>query len=107
MLSLETDPRSPEHGQYGFLQELVRHVAYEMLARRERETSTSPPRRTSSESLGDDEVAEVIAAHYVDAFRLRARTPTTQPRSGIEARDWLTRAGERATSLAATAEAQR
>src|SRR6266511_3883619 len=36
VLGLQADPRSPEHGQYGFLQDLVRHVAYETLSRRER-----------------------------------------------------------------------
>ena len=33
---MQADPRSPEHGQYGFLQDLVRHVAYETLSKRER-----------------------------------------------------------------------
>ena len=36
LLSVQTDPRSPERGQYGFLQELVRTVAYETLSRRDR-----------------------------------------------------------------------
>ncbi len=36
VLVLESDPRSPERGQYGFLQALVQHVAYETLARRDR-----------------------------------------------------------------------
>src|SRR5262249_11840040 len=36
IVSLQSDPRSPEHGQYAFLQDLVRHVAYETLPRRER-----------------------------------------------------------------------
>src|SRR5262249_8915003 len=36
VLGLQTDPRSPEHGQYGFLQDLVRRVAYETLSKRER-----------------------------------------------------------------------
>ncbi len=34
--AVQADPRSPERGQYGFLQDLVRRVAYETLARRER-----------------------------------------------------------------------
>ena len=42
VLSLQADPRSPEHGQYGFLQDLVRRVAYETLARRDRKAA--PPR---------------------------------------------------------------
>ena len=28
VFSIQSDPRSPEHGQYGFLQDLVRRVAY-------------------------------------------------------------------------------
>ncbi len=36
VLGVQSDPRSPEHGQYGFLQDLVRHVAYETLSKRER-----------------------------------------------------------------------
>ena len=36
MLALETDPRSPERGQYAFVQALIREVAYGTLARRER-----------------------------------------------------------------------
>src|SRR5439155_6660826 len=36
VLGLQADVRSPEHGQYGFLQDLVRHVAYETLSRHER-----------------------------------------------------------------------
>ena len=36
VLGLQADPRSPEHGQYGFLQDLVRRVAYETLPKRDR-----------------------------------------------------------------------
>ena len=36
VLSVQADPRSPERGQYGFLQDLVRTVAYETLSKRER-----------------------------------------------------------------------
>ena len=43
VLGVQTDPRSPEHGQYGFLQDLVRHVAYETLSKRERRARISLP----------------------------------------------------------------
>src|SRR5207247_5439770 len=33
VLELELDPRSPERGQYGFVQSLIREVAYGTLAR--------------------------------------------------------------------------
>ena len=36
VLGLQSDPRSPEQGQYTFLQDLLRHVAYETLPKRER-----------------------------------------------------------------------
>ena len=36
VLSLQADPRSPERGQYGFLQDLVKRVAYETLSKRDR-----------------------------------------------------------------------
>ena len=106
VLSLQTDPRSPEHGQYGFLQDLVRHVAYETLARRERRTRHLAAAAYLEQSLGEDEVAEVIAAHYVAAFEA---APDAEDASEIraKARDALTRAGERATALAASAEAHR
>src|SRR4029453_19589322 len=34
LLAVQADPRSPDHGQYGFLQDLLRRVAYETLAKR-------------------------------------------------------------------------
>ena len=36
VLSLSSDPLSPERGQYGFLQDLVKKVAYDTMSRRER-----------------------------------------------------------------------
>ena len=68
VLSLQTDPRSPEHGQYGFLQDLVREVAYETLSRRDRAHATSRRRRTSTRASVRTRVGEVIAAHYVAAY---------------------------------------
>ena len=53
VLSIQADPRSPEHGQYGFLQDLVRAVAYETLSKRERRRDTSQrPRIWSGPSAG-------------------------------------------------------
>ena len=45
VLGVQADPRSPEHGQYGFLQDLVRHVAYETLSKRERRAAAPRRRR--------------------------------------------------------------
>ena len=106
VLSLQTDARSPEHGQYGFLQDLVRHVAYETLSRRERRSRHLAAAAYLEESLAEDEVAEVIAAHYLAAYEA---APDTEDAAEIrtKARDALTRAGDRATALAASAEAHR
>ena len=48
---MQADPRSPEHGQYGFLQDLVRHVAYETLSKRERRAQAPRGRRGPERSL--------------------------------------------------------
>jgi len=108
LLFLDTDPRSPERGQYGFLQALVQRVAYETLSRRDRKAKHLAAARYLAEQAGidPDEIAEVVATHYLDAHRAE---PGAADAASIknEARSWLTRAGERATSLAATEDALR
>ena len=70
LLTIDADPRSPERGQYGFLQALVQRVAYETLAKRERgrlhRAAASYLERDAG--IDPDEIAEVIAAHHRDAF---------------------------------------
>ena len=108
LLYLETDPFSPERGQYGFLQALVQRVAYETLARRDRKAKHLAAARylTADAGLDPDEIAEVIAAHYLDAAQADEDAPDVGE-IRAEARAWLERAGDRATSLAAAEEAQR
>jgi tetratricopeptide (TPR) repeat protein len=108
VLSIQADPRSPERGQYGFMQDLLKRVAYETLPRRERKARHLAVATYLLESWGEaeHEVVEVVASHYVDAFDA---DPTAADSSTIKAnaRDMLARAGERAASLAASEEAQR
>ena len=108
LLYLDNDPFSPERGQYGFLQALVQRVAYETLSRRDRKAKHLAAAEYLARSAGvdPDEIAEVVAAHYLDAFRAdeNAEDAAEIRTSG---RNWLERAGERATSLAAAEEAQR
>jgi predicted ATPase/class 3 adenylate cyclase len=108
LLTLQTDPRSPERGQYGFLQALVQRVAYETLARQERKARhlAAAAYLESDAGLDPDEIAEVIAAHYLDAC---AADPDADDASSIkdQAREWLLRAGERAAALAAPEDAGR
>jgi predicted ATPase/class 3 adenylate cyclase len=108
LLVLDTDPRSPERGQYGFLQALVQRVAYDTLSRHDRKAKHLAAARYLADEAGidPDEIAEVIAAHYVDAARAD-ETAADAPDITAHARSWLERAGERAASLAAADEAQR
>ncbi|HEY8774368.1 MAG TPA: AAA family ATPase, partial [Gaiellaceae bacterium] len=107
LFGLQADPRSPEHGQYGFLQDLVRHVAYETLSKRERQARHLAAAAHLEASFADeDEVVEVLASHYLDAYQ---SVPDAEDAAEIKAkaREMLRRAGERAASLAAAREAQR
>ena len=69
VLGVQADPRSPEHGQYGFLQDLVRHVAYETLSKRERRARhlAAAEYLSAAFAADEDEVVEVIASHYLAA----------------------------------------
>ena len=71
LVYFDSDPFSPERGQYGFLQALVQRVAYETLSRRDRKVKHLAAARYLAEEAGmdPDEIAEVIAAHYLDAVR--------------------------------------
>jgi predicted ATPase len=108
LLYLDTDPRSPERGQYGFLQALVQRVAYETLSRRDRKAKHLAAARYLAEQAGidPDEIAEVIATHLLDATRAQPDDADADE-VRAEARGWLTRAGDRAASLAATEDALR
>jgi predicted ATPase/class 3 adenylate cyclase len=107
VLGVQSDPRSPERGQYGFLQDLVRHVAYETLSKRERKTR----HLAAAEHLAGifsqlDEVAEVLASHYLAAFEAAPEADDAQA-IRTKAREMLASAGERAGSLGAPAEGRR
>src|SRR4029077_6404422 len=67
ILELKADPRSPERGQYAFVQALIREVAYATLARPERKVLHLAAARFF-ESLGSDELAGALAGHYLAAY---------------------------------------
>jgi tetratricopeptide (TPR) repeat protein len=105
LMRFEDDPRSPERGQYGFTQGLVREVAYGTLARRQRRDRHLAAARYY-EALGDEELAGILAAHYLSAYE---QSPENDERAalGIQARLALNGAAERATSLGANEQALR
>ncbi len=107
VLGVQSDPRSPERGHYGFLQDLVRHVAYETLSKRERKTRhLAAAAHLEGAFSQEDEVAEVLASHYLAAFHAAPDADDAETiRASAGAK--LTRAGERAASLGAPEEGKR
>ena len=69
IVSIQADPRSPERGQYAFLQDIVKLVAYETIAKRDRKAKHLAAAQflMSTSGAEEDEIAEVVAAHYLDA----------------------------------------
>jgi hypothetical protein len=97
LLVVDRDPRSPERGQHQFTQSLVREVAHQTLARRDRRERHLAAARYF-EALGDEELAGVLAAHYVDAYRATPSGPEAEALAA-QARVSLKAAAERAASL--------
>jgi class 3 adenylate cyclase/tetratricopeptide (TPR) repeat protein len=99
LLELETDPRSPERGQYRFVQSLIREVAYGTLARRDRRTRHLAVAR-HYEGIGDDELAGVLANHYLAAREASEEGPEADAIT-TQARLALSGAADRAAALGA------
>ncbi|CAN5718265.1 hypothetical protein BH24CHL5_BH24CHL5_07280 [soil metagenome] len=97
LLAIDNDPRSPERGQYTFVQAIVREVAYNQLARDERRARHLAAARWF-ESRGDDELAGVLAEHYLAALRNARPGPEAQALAG-QSRIALRAAADRAAGL--------
>ncbi len=103
LLEISVDPRSPERGQYGFVQSVIREVAYDTLSRRDRRARHLAAARYF-EGLGDDELAGVLSTHYLAAFEASDPGPEADALR-IQARLALKGAAERAADLGATDQA--
>ena len=103
--TIETDPRSPERGQHRFVQALVRTVAYDTLSRRDRKARHLAVARKLADDPQADELAGVIANHYLDARAVCTAPDECAELAGL-AVSWLERAGQRAADLGSPAEAQ-
>jgi class 3 adenylate cyclase/tetratricopeptide (TPR) repeat protein len=99
LLELEADPRSPERGQYRFVQSLIREVAHATLARPERRARHLAAARYF-EALGDDELAGALATHYLAAHEASAPGPEAEA-VAVQARLALRGAADRAAGLGA------
>jgi class 3 adenylate cyclase/tetratricopeptide (TPR) repeat protein len=94
---VSADPLSPEKGSYGFIQNMLRQVAYGTLSRRDRKSGhLKVAAHLRAAFAGDgEEVTDVIARHYLDAL---AAVPDDGDVGQIrgQAIAALVRAGERA-----------
>ena len=97
LLDVERDPKSPERGQYKFMQSLIREVAYGTLARRDRRARHLAVAR-HYEALGDDELAGALASHYLAAREASDPGPEADAITG-QARLALSGAADRAAAL--------
>jgi len=104
LLQVEVDPRSPERGQYAFVQALIREVAYSTLALRDRRERHIAAARYF-ESIGDEELVGAVAAHYGAAYRASSDGAEAQELADL-ARPALTAAGARAERLGALDQAR-
>ena len=105
MLTLDADPRSPEQGQYGFVQGLIREVAYGTLAKRDRRRLHIAAARYF-EALDDEGIAGALAEHYVAAYQAQPDGPEGEA-VAAQARVALRGAAERARSLGSFVQASR
>jgi class 3 adenylate cyclase/predicted ATPase len=103
ILSVEADPRSPERGQYAFVQGVIREVAYGTLSRRERRERHLAAAR-HFEATADEETAGVLASHYLAAVHA-SDVGAERDAVAAQARLALRGAAERATALASYAQA--
>jgi class 3 adenylate cyclase/tetratricopeptide (TPR) repeat protein len=106
LLSIDADVRSPERGQYGFVQTLARTVAYETMGLRDRKRRHLAAAAHLASIDQGDELVELVAMHTLDTYRA-----VPDDEDGVELRDGsrelLLRAAARARSLGAPAEAKR
>ena len=97
------DPRSPERGQYAFVQGLIREVAYSILAKRDRKSHHLAAARYF-ESVPTEELSGALALHYFAAHENAPEGPEADALAA-QARIALKAAAERATGLGVHAQA--
>ncbi|HEY2307641.1 MAG TPA: adenylate/guanylate cyclase domain-containing protein [Streptosporangiaceae bacterium] len=104
VFSVSAEPLSPEWGSYQFTHNMLRQVAYDTLSRRDRKIrhlKVAAHLRAAFSGDGE-EVAEVIARHYLEALEAVPDDPDTGEIRG-QAIGALTRAAERADRTGAPA----
>ena len=97
VLVLDADPRSPERGQYGFVQSVIREVAHETISKRDRRAKHLAAARYF-ETLAEEELAGVLASHYLQAYEATSAGPEAEALAA-QARVALRAAADRAAAL--------
>jgi class 3 adenylate cyclase/tetratricopeptide (TPR) repeat protein len=97
LLVFDADPRSPERGQFGFTQGVIREIAYESLPKRDRRARHEQV-AVYLEGLADPEFAGIIASHYLAAYQATPAGPESEALKE-KARDALHNAAVRAAAL--------
>ena len=95
LLEVNRDPRSPERGQYQFVQGLIREVAHGRISREVRAQRHVEAARYL-EGLGV-ELAPVVASHYLQAYEAASGDEAIELRA--KARESLLAASDRAADL--------
>lgn len=105
-IAVESDPRSPERGQFRFLQALVRTVAYDTLSRRDRKTRHLAAAARLAEDFDAESIPGVLASHLLAAHDA---APADEDAQELAARAMvlLEKAGERSSALGSPDEATR
>ena len=108
VLTVRADPLSPDRGQYRFTQTLLRTVAYDMLSKRERKARHVAAAQYLSRAFANEgeDVAEVVAAHYLQAYRCASGTADADELRA-EAVGALRRGAQRAAAVGAPLTAER
>jgi tetratricopeptide (TPR) repeat protein len=108
ILEVQNDPRSPERGQYRFLQALVRQVAYDTLSRRDRKSRHLAAAAHLAEAFDDaGDLAAVLAQHHLDALDASSTDDADHAELALQARTLLVRAAARAEALGSPEQALR
>jgi class 3 adenylate cyclase/tetratricopeptide (TPR) repeat protein len=104
VFTVSADPLSPEQGSYGFAQQMLRQVAYDTMSRRDRKARhLTVAAHMRAAFPGDrEEVADIIARHYLDALAAVPDDPDAGQIRG-QAIAALIRAAERAGRTGAPA----
>ncbi|HSR43973.1 MAG TPA: adenylate/guanylate cyclase domain-containing protein [Acidimicrobiia bacterium] len=77
ILSLNRDPRSPEQGQYQFVQSIIREVAHDRVSRADR-VRLHQQVAAFYESRNEPELTGIIASHYLDALEAAGDGPDAE-----------------------------